>query len=253
MKTRNAKSRIILFLFIAGALLAACGPNRINQTPVAEKPEDPTPETQIEEPAASPAESLKIELDGLDLQMFFSASFQALMMRDPEGVLAQGLADVYGLEGAELTDISDAYIRETQQMYVVVLDLLRTYDRDSLSPEDQVSYDVYEWYLDDNVRGQEFMYYDYPATFFPVTAVHEGVMYFFSDLHPLADRQDAEDYVTRLRKVDVKFDQLLEGLSLREDEGITPPQFRNTMGTIRPAKHSKCRCHLSPLLHSLRR
>ena len=225
MNTRNAISRIIIFLFMAGALLAACGPNRVNQTPVVEKPEDPTPEVEIDEPAESPAEALKIQLEGLDLHEFFDDSFQALMMRDPEGVLAQGLADVYGLEGAELTDISDAYIRETQQMYDVVLDLLQKYDRELLSPADQVSYDVYEWFLDDIVRGQEFMYYDYPATFFPVTAVHEGVMYFFSDLHPLANRQDAEDYVTRLRKVDVKFEQLLEGLRLRENEGIIPPSF----------------------------
>ncbi len=225
MKTRYTILRSFFVLWLVGSILAACSPTRVSETPVVEKPEDQTPEVQIDEPADSPAEELKVRLEGIDLHEFFDISFQALMMRDPEGVLAQGLADVYGLDGAELTDISDAYIRETQQMYVIVLDMLQSYDRESLSPQDQVSYDVYEWYLDDNVRGQEFLYYDYPATFFPVTAIHEGVMYFFSDLHPLANLQDAEDYVTRLGKVDVKFEQLLEGLRLREEEGIIPPTF----------------------------
>jgi len=110
-------------------------------------------------------------------------------------------------------------------MYVVVLNILRSFDRETLSSEEQVSYDVYEWYLDDIVRAGEFMYYDYPATFFPVTAVHEGVLYFFTDLHPVADLKDAKDYVARLEKVDIKFEQLLEGLKLREDEGIIPPMF----------------------------
>jgi len=36
---------------------------------------------------------------------------------------------------------------------VGILDLLRAYDRSTLSPDQQVSYDVYEWYLDDRVRA----------------------------------------------------------------------------------------------------
>jgi uncharacterized protein (DUF885 family)/metal-dependent hydrolase (beta-lactamase superfamily II) len=175
----------------------------------------------------TPAGTLTASLEGLDLDAFFEISWRELSLRDPETVLADGLAEVYGLEGAELTNISDAYVRETYDMYATVLEMLRTYDRDQLTPEQQVSYDVYEFYLDDRVRQQEFIYYDYPATFFPVTAVHEQTADFFADLHPIANKQDAEDYVKRLQQVGPKFEQLLEGLKLREEAGIVPPKFAN--------------------------
>jgi len=225
MKKRSAITLILIALILVGSLSVACNASRESKPSPDIEATSAISDTSIEAQADSPTTILTAKLEGLDLNDFYEISFQELMMRDPEGVLAQGLADVYGLEGAELTDISDTYIRETQQMYVVVLDVLRSFDRETLSSEEQVSYDVYEWYLDDMVRGGEFMYYDYPATFFPVTAVHEGVLYFFTDLHPLADLQDAENYVSRLGKVDTKFEQLLEGLRLREDEGIIPPMF----------------------------
>jgi len=147
------------------------------------------------------------------------------MMRNPEGVLAEGIAEAWGLEGAELTNISDAYVRETYGMYETVLEMLRAYDREALSPEQQISYDVYEWYLDDEVRGKAFMYHDYPATYYFVTSVPEDLIQFFTDLHPLASKQDAEDYVARLGQVDTKFEQLIEGLKLREEAGVVPPKF----------------------------
>ena len=56
-------------------------------------PAPPTADT------GSPAAALAAELDGLDLDAFFEVSFRALMMRNPEGVLAEGVADYYGLRG----------------------------------------------------------------------------------------------------------------------------------------------------------
>jgi uncharacterized protein (DUF885 family) len=188
-------------------------------------PAPTSPPTSPPLAADSPAAALAAELAGLDLDAFFDVSFRALMMRNPEGVLTEGLADAWGLEGAQLTDISDAYTRETLDLYAVVLDTLHTYDRESLMPEQQISYDVYEWYLDDELRRRDFFYDDYPATYYFVTSVPEQLLQFFTDFHPLADRQDAEDYVTRLGQVDEKFAQLIDGLKRREEAGIVPPKF----------------------------
>jgi uncharacterized protein (DUF885 family)/putative intracellular protease/amidase len=189
-----------------------------------EPTEPPTPEPEPAEPYTAAAGELAAKLQGLSLDDFFEVSWRELMYRYPETIVGEGLSEVYPLETVELTNISDAYIRETYQMYAVILETLRTFDRESFSPERQVSFDVYEWYLDDKVREQEFMYYDYPATYF-ITSVQSDVLQFFTDLHPIANQQDAQDYVTRLGQVDVKFEQLLEGLKLREDAGIVPPGF----------------------------
>ena len=92
-------------------------------------------------------------------------------------------------------------------MHAAVLMLLEGYDRAALSPEEQISYDVYRWHLEDELAGGEFMYHDYPATYFPITAVHDELLLFFSDLHPVSDLQDARDYITRLGQVSTKIDQ----------------------------------------------
>jgi uncharacterized protein (DUF885 family)/putative intracellular protease/amidase len=208
-------------------------PTQAEPAPTQPPPAEPAPTTPpVPEPAAtekpitsSATSDLSARLEGLSLEEFFEASWREVMLRYPETIVEEGLSEFYVLESAQLTDISDAYTRETYQVYATILEMLRTYDRDALTPKQQISYDVYEWYLDDKVREQEFMYYDYPATYYPITAVHETLTQFFTDLHPLANKQDAQDYVTRLGLVDTKFEQLLEGLELREAAGIVPPKF----------------------------
>ncbi|MFN2167211.1 MAG: hypothetical protein ACK2U9_13225, partial [Anaerolineae bacterium] len=152
-------------------------------TPVADAPTSaPAPPPAGANPPTAPpptddsAAALAAELAGLDLDTFFEVSFRALMMRNPEGVLAEGVADLWGLEGATLTDISDAYERETLDMYAAVLEALHTYDREALTPEQQISYDVYEWFLDDEVRRRDFLYHDYPATYYFITSVPENLV-----------------------------------------------------------------------------
>ncbi len=146
------------------------------------------------------------------------------MLRDPEWVSSEGLAGHFGTGHGQLTDLSDAYMRETQQMQAAILDMLRAYDRQQLSREQQISYDVYEWYLDDQVQGQEFMYHDFPVTHF-VTGVQHQLIQLFTDLHPITSRQDAEDYVARLGQVDGKIEGLVEGLQLRANTGIILPSY----------------------------
>ena len=98
------------------------------------------------------------------------------------------------------------------------------YDRAALSPEQQVSYDIYEWYLDNRVRGHEFMYHNYPLNQF-VNGYAFRLNELLTDLHPLENRQDVEDYITRLSLVDDQVAQLLESLALREEIGVVAPDF----------------------------
>lgn len=171
----------------------------------------------------SPVDTLA-NLEGLSLDAFFEESYKQLLLRDPEYITELGIAEKFGLRNDELTNISDSYVRETQQLQRGILDLLRTYNRDELTPEQKLSYDIYEWYLDDLVRQHEFMYYNYPVTYL-LDAVQNDLIYLFTDIHPVANIEDAQDYVARLSQVDTKFEQLIEGLTLREEAGVVPPRF----------------------------
>ena len=172
----------------------------------------------------APVDEVVSSLQGLSLDQFFEESFKHLMLRDPEWVSAEGLADRFEIDNSQLTDLTDATIRETQELQLAILGMLRQYDRDALSPEQQISYDVYQWYLDDLVRGHRFMYYDYPITHF-TTGVQFQLLQLFTDLHPLQSRRDAEDYVRRLSQVNQKFEGLVEGLQLRKEAGVVLPRF----------------------------
>ena len=171
-----------------------------------------------------PVAELAATLKGLPIDEFFERSFGLLMKRDPEWVTTEGLMERLGTGNDRLTDISDAYVRETHELQVAILDLLREYNRNAIGPEQQISYDVYEWYLDDQVRQHEYRYYDYPVTHF-TTGVQYQLIQFFTDIHPFESRQDVEGYVARLYQVDDKFEGLIEGLQLRQAAGVILPQF----------------------------
>jgi len=211
--------------------------------PTAPPPTPTTPSAPTEEPALEPTDSPKAaepsgpktavwspvvaeivaDLEGLTVDQFFEESYKQLLLRSPQTVTYLGLSNAFGMGNDQLDDLSDTYIRDTQQLQAAILDLLRTYDRATLSPGQQVTYDVYEWYLDDLVRGHQFMYHDFPVHHF-LSSYDDELVRLFAEIHPIEDEQDAQDYVSRLSGVDDQVDQLLEGLRIREGLGIIPPR-----------------------------
>lgn len=177
------------------------------------------------QPTAAPSvDEIVAQLEGLDFDAFLEASYTQLLLRDPELVTELGLAEKLGVGNDRLTDISDDYVRETQQLEVAILDLLNQYDHVVLTPDQQLSAEIYGWYLNDRIEGHRFMYDDYPVTHF-ITGAQNQLVHFFTDIHPVANLQDARDYVTRLSQVDEKFAQLVDGLRLREEKGVILPKF----------------------------
>jgi uncharacterized protein (DUF885 family)/metal-dependent hydrolase (beta-lactamase superfamily II) len=163
-------------------------------------------------------------LQGLSFDAFLDESYMQLLRRSPEAITERGLAEDLGLRNDRLDNLSDAYLRETQRLESAVLDLLRSYDRDMLSAQQALTYDLYEWYLDSQVRGHEFAYHDYPLHHF-IRSYHYNVDGLFTEIHPLESTRDVEDYIARLSQVDDQVEQLLEGLELREELGVIPPDF----------------------------
>ena len=179
---------------------------------------------QTPEGSTSAVNSILAHLKGLSIEEFFEQSYKQLLLRNPQKITELGLAEEYGLRNDQLNNISDAYIRETQALEKGILELLRTYDRAALTPEQQVSYDVYEWHLDDVVRQHEFMYYNYLVHHF-LGDYHDELVRFFTEIRPLANKEDAEDYIACLSQIDTQVSQLIEGLRLRKEAGVVPPRF----------------------------
>lgn len=240
-KARNNLIRWYLILLIC-SLLTACsildptGESILEVTETSPAKISPTKTKSIPKPTVTPPVSVPAEdtqssieeviadLQGLPIDQFFDESFKQLLLRDPELLTELNLSEQFGLRNDQLNNLSDAFVRDTQHLEAAILELLRSYDRETLTPDQQLSYDIYEWTLDDLIRGHEFMYYDYPLTFF-ITSYDFNLNSLLTELHQLNDRQDAEDYISRLAQVDSQVEQLLEGLALREEAGIIPPDF----------------------------
>ena len=241
MFTSKLSRHIVPLLFIC-FLVAACGGSQTPEPYVFKFEETETPTTQpaLLEIAPPPTEALPVsepitkkgssmdeiiaDLEGLPIDQFFDASFTQLLLREPELLTELNLSAQFGLRNDQLNDLSDAYLRETQRLEAAILSQLLTYDRQSLTPEQQMSYDIYLWTLEDMVQGHEFAYHNYPLNHF-INSYNFNLTTLLTELHPLNNRQDVEDYIQRLSQVDKQADQLLEGLVIREEMGIIPPDF----------------------------
>ena len=214
------RKSLLVFTFL---VLGACGGG--SSTPAV----DPQPT------GPTPAEVLATDLQGLNLDDFYFQSFGALLNRSPETIVWEALTGTFPLDSVGLNDLSDQFTRDTYAMYAVVLSALRGYDRASLSADEQLNYDTYEWYLQDVVDRLDWRYYHFPATF-GLISEHQDTVRFFTDIHPLASQQDAEDYITRLSQVNRKFDQLVDHLELQRQNGIVEPalSMRVAIDRVRP-------------------
>ncbi|MEA2576101.1 MAG: hypothetical protein QOH93_3399, partial [Chloroflexia bacterium] len=131
----------------------------------------------------------------LSLDQFYEKAFMDLALRSPELYTELGLPASYkpDFRHDSLTDVSDAYTRETYEWAKTYLAGLRKYDRAKQTAQQLISTGILDWYLDDMVRGEEFMYDDYIVN--PLFGVQNNVQDLMTNLHPLTNKEQAEDYV----------------------------------------------------------
>ncbi len=223
---------LALFLVVLALVMGGCSP-KIPETAVIPSPtrlsavqNTVAVTTDIPLGTSLPAgiSSAAKDLNGLDIDAFFDQSYLLLWGRDPETVTVLGLGKYFNQNNDQLTDISDVYIRETQTLENDILELLNQYDRDSLTADQKLTYDIYKWYLEDRVRSHDFMYDDYPINV-TVYSVHISLLSLFTDYQPLESADDARAYISRLTQIDQKMSQLVDGLNRRAEAGVFLPQF----------------------------
>lgn len=209
---KSLSTFVCLLLVACGGGGGGAGAGTSPQAP----PPPPTGPTAVE--------AFEASIQGLTLGDFYFESFKGLTIRSPETVVGRALESVFPLDGVFLDDLSDEYQRATFEMYQIALDTLRTYDRGGLSADEQLNYDIYEWHLQDFVDRLDFIYHDFPATY-SLFGITRSTLIFFTDLHPLETRVDAEHYLARLSLIDTKFQQLEAHLLRQRDAGIVEPEL----------------------------
>ncbi|MBI2993716.1 MAG: DUF885 domain-containing protein [Gammaproteobacteria bacterium] len=159
------------------------------------------------------------------IRVLFETAFLKIALRDPELLSSMRLLEQFGLtfHNDDLTDVSPAHTEAMNALLTDTFALLKEYDRAALEGQTALSYDILYWFLENQVDGIRFTWHGYPVN--QMSGVQNEIPRFMASIHFIGSTGDAEDYVTRLSKVGIKFDQLLEDLRLRESKGIIPPRF----------------------------
>lgn len=159
-----------------------------------------------------------------NIDHFYNRIFVEFAIDSPE-MLSQMrmLPDWADWYADELDSRDPAETQEGIEMMRDALETLRSYDIEDQTESQKLSTRILEWFLENNLRGAEFAYHNYPVN--QLFGVQSNLPTFMVETHQVNDEEGAEDYIARLNQFGRVFNQVLEGLELREEKGILPPTF----------------------------
>ncbi len=155
------------------------------------------------------------------------------LLRDPETLSFLGFLDntILDFHSHKLTKASPAFEKETREIARRNLKLIRSYDRDRLSYQQQITYGIIIRYLQEIVDSERYPYHLnnlwYPGPY-PVNqlcGVQSETPVLLESTHMIVNLSSAKKYVKRLLAFRIKFDEVLDALRLREEMDAIPPRF----------------------------
>lgn len=159
------------------------------------------------------------------LNVFYEKVFAEVMFDHPELLSSLGLVEQFGFtrHNGKLDDESPAQQEKEFQRLKRDLAQLRSYPLDKQTESQQLSTAILEWYLARQAEGEQFQWDNYPVN--QLFGVQNQFPSFMANTHRLMNARDCDYYIQRLDALPKKFDQVLEGLKIREQKGIIPPRF----------------------------
>jgi uncharacterized protein (DUF885 family) len=158
---------------------------------------------------------------------------------------APELATLCGYEGYgdRWSDISEEAKLRWQRYDKIILDQLSAIDSDNFSEEEQLYYAIFQWTLASK-KTDEIFHHEYLALN-QMEGVHIDTL-FYLEAMPRRHLQDFEAILSRLEKIPVLVDQVIELLQKGVQSGIVSPQIIISMvpaqiqSLIQPAPTESC-------------
>src|SRR6266849_590377 len=159
------------------------------------------------------------------LNLFYEKVFAEVIFSEPELLSQLGLVEQFGItsHNGKLSDESPAHQQMVIDRWKKDLTQLHEYPLDRQSPSQKLSTHVLDWFVKDQVDGEKWQWHNYPVN--QLFGVQNQYPSFMANTHRLFSAQDCEYYIMRLDALPKKFDQVLEGLKVREQKQILPPRF----------------------------
>ncbi|NRD73181.1 DUF885 domain-containing protein [Shewanella sp. VB17] len=156
---------------------------------------------------------------------FLERSVIQLAFDSPETLTSLGFLESVGIKShnAELDDDRPEKLDEFFAQLDAMHKTLLTYEDVNLDEDQQLSKDIALYLLDFSAKAKAYRYHNYPVN--QSFGIQSGYPSFMESQHKIETLGDAENYLDRLKKVRLKFEQNLLGLKIREQQGIIPPRF----------------------------
>ena len=123
----------------------------------------------------------------------------------------------------QLTPQTVAYRRARIQLAKQGLAHLQKFDRSKLTATQRISADLMQWQLDTVIREEPYLDYTFPLE--QMNGANVNLIESLTVRHPLANEQDAENYVVALRQVSTRMEEANAEARSLAAKNIVPPKF----------------------------
>lgn len=160
-----------------------------------------------------------------NIDHYFDRYLISTVLSEPEILTLLGMVDntMFDFHSHKLTDASPQHTYDGLERDKRYHQLLHSYNRERLSGQKSISYDMIEWILDSRLESEPWLFHDYPMN--QTFGVQTSTIDVLTINHQIIGKKSAENYVKRMQAIETKFDQVRESVLYRADRGVIPPQF----------------------------
>lgn len=169
--------------------------------------------------SASAPQSVTEQSEITKANALFEDIFMSGVRRNPMYLTYLGMKEDYD----KWPDISEA--NSQQELEIAKKDLARVQQLDAtkLDAQTKISYTLMKQQLEQQIADFKWRFHSYPVN--QMHGMHAELPAFMINQHSIANLEEANAYVARLNGMGPLLAQLIDGLKMREERGVMPPQF----------------------------
>ena len=153
------------------------------------------------------------------LRQFFEASYAIDMEQQPQTATKRGILDYNDRWNA----FSESYYDQRHRQWEERRTALAELGPEGLSQSEALSWQLFRLDIERKLASDAFRHQNY--VIHQHRGPHTAVPSFLINDHKVTNREQAEEYIARLRGVATQFDEVIEQLEIRGDKGIFLPDW----------------------------
>jgi len=163
---------------------------------------------------------IEIEEASGELNKYFDAEFEKDVAESPMMQTQLGRKTDYG----KWDDFSTLkYTKDLEKAKERLQYLQENVEEEILDESTRLSYRLFKQEQKNEIADYDFRFYSYPIN--QMHGYHAELPAFLINMHRIDSVSDAEAYISRLNGLPKVFEDIVEGLKIREQNGVIPPKF----------------------------